>query len=101
METQREFADVHDAHCCKKHGACKYGDENCTVVNGPNPGIRGECCDYADERYKHFMEEHPEVARAMTTVAMLNDYFRLAREGKPSPSPHTVLIMLHETANDE
>ena len=25
--------DVHAAHCCKFHG-CKYGDENCPVVNG-------------------------------------------------------------------
>lgn len=39
----KEFADVHDAHCCKKHG-CKYGDEDCTVVNGTNPGIRCEDC---------------------------------------------------------
>lgn len=38
-----DFVDVHDAHCCKKHG-CKYGDADCTVVNGPNPGIRCEDC---------------------------------------------------------
>lgn len=24
---------VHRAHCCKWHG-CKYGDEDCPVVNG-------------------------------------------------------------------
>ena len=35
LETQegeivREYSDVHDAHCCKKHG-CKYGSTDCTV----------------------------------------------------------------------
>ena len=40
----RNFIDVHDAHCCKMHG-CKYGDENCTVVNGYNIGIKCEFCE--------------------------------------------------------
>lgn len=39
----REFVDVHDRHCCKRHG-CKYWDPNCTVVNGPNRGITCEEC---------------------------------------------------------
>ncbi len=39
----KDFVDVHDAHCCKKH-CCKYGDDDCTVVNGPNEGIRCEDC---------------------------------------------------------
>lgn len=46
----REFKDVHDRHCCKYHG-CKYGDENCTVVNGTKEGIFCEDCQYeADVR---------------------------------------------------
>lgn len=39
----KDFVDVHDRHCCKRHG-CKYGDEDCTVVNGPNKGIECEEC---------------------------------------------------------
>ena len=34
---------VHDAHCCKKHG-CKYGDDDCPVVLGIEPGVRE--CEY-------------------------------------------------------
>lgn len=39
----RNFVDVHDRHCCKRHG-CKYGDINCTVANGPNEGVPCEEC---------------------------------------------------------
>lgn len=55
----REFKDVHDAHCCKKHG-CKYCDENCTVLNGQNEGIFCEDC-----------YNEPEV----TTIHAANGYF--------------------------
>lgn len=44
----REFKDVHDRHCCKKHG-CKYSDPNCTVFYGPNEGIECEECEYDEE----------------------------------------------------
>ena len=39
------FIDVHDRHCCKKHG-CKYGDINCTVVNGVCEGVECEDCEF-------------------------------------------------------
>jgi len=43
----REFKSVHDAHCCKQHG-CKYGDEDCPVAEGDEPGVSCEECDYDD-----------------------------------------------------
>lgn len=43
MNQQREFKDVHDRHCCKRHG-CKYCDPDCTVVSGECEGIQCEDC---------------------------------------------------------
>lgn len=39
----REYEDVHDRHCCQRHG-CKYGDPDCTVVSGKYQGIKCEEC---------------------------------------------------------
>ena len=37
---------VHAAHCCKWHG-CKYGDDDCPVVNGEvEQEYPCECCDW-------------------------------------------------------
>lgn len=44
MVNNREFADVHDRHCCKRHG-CKYGDPDCTVMSGQYQGIICEDCE--------------------------------------------------------
>lgn len=46
----REFLSVHDAHCCPKHG-CKYGNEDCPVEAGKEPGITCETCDFETEIY--------------------------------------------------
>jgi len=46
----REFLSVHDGHCCTKHG-CKYGDEDCPVVLGKEPGIFCEDCEYDQQSY--------------------------------------------------
>ena len=43
-ETPREYASVHDAHCCVRHG-CKYGDEDCPVVLGKETGVKCEYCE--------------------------------------------------------
>lgn len=40
---EHEFLSVHDAHCCQNHG-CKYGDDDCPVEAGKEPGIRCEDC---------------------------------------------------------
>jgi len=45
----REYKNIHDGHCCKVHGYCKYDDEDCSVVNGPDEGIRCEYC-YLDDK---------------------------------------------------
>jgi hypothetical protein len=37
---------VHEAHCCIKHG-CKYGDKDCTVVNGQTAQLY--TCEWCEE----------------------------------------------------
>ena len=44
----RKYKNVHDAHCCKIHG-CKYCDDDCSVVNGSDEGIKCEGCYLDDE----------------------------------------------------
>lgn len=45
MTTPRKFLSVHDSHCCPDHG-CKYGDEDCPVMLGLEPGIECESCEW-------------------------------------------------------
>lgn len=52
---RREFADVHDAHCCPRHG-CKYGDKDCTVESGKYPGLVCEICDMMREETQAMTE---------------------------------------------
>lgn len=46
-------ANVHEAHCCPKHG-CKYGDDDCPVENGfIEPKYTCESCEWdASEEVK-------------------------------------------------
>ena len=39
-EMSREYASVHDAHCCRIHG-CKYGKLHCPVEAGEELGLTG------------------------------------------------------------
>ncbi len=38
---------AHSTHCCKTHG-CKYGDDDCPVFNGSEPGVQCEDCQEDD-----------------------------------------------------
>lgn len=50
----RKFLSVHDAHCCSTHG-CKYGDEDCPVILGIEPGI--ECEECYEDNYRAMVED--------------------------------------------
>lgn len=55
---------VHAAHCCKWHG-CKYGDEDCPVVNGEAEQLYlcEDCSDILEEEeyYKRIAREIDEI----------------------------------------
>lgn len=57
----REFANVHDRHCCKIHG-CKYGCPDCPVEKGINEGIQCEECyeEKQDPRFIRIQELEAE-----------------------------------------
>lgn len=40
---------VHERHCCPKHG-CKYGDEDCPVVNGETDK-HNEHCEMCEDNF--------------------------------------------------
>jgi hypothetical protein len=42
---------VHESHCCPKHG-CKYGDEDCPVVNRKTDKYNLGC-ESCQEEYEH------------------------------------------------
>lgn len=53
MRVTRGVKDVHTEHCCKLHG-CKYGDEDCTVVNGSRlQSYRCQDCLWDDIELEH------------------------------------------------
>lgn len=83
MKESHQFKSVHDAHCCTTHG-CKYGDEDCPVVLGTEPGIFCEDCE-ADEAYypedlKRLTGMTPEEFEAMKKDA--EAYRKLKADGK-------------------
>lgn len=47
---------VHETHCCAEHG-CKYGEEDCPVVNGAVDGLSCEECEYCMDDLKAFVQD--------------------------------------------
>jgi len=39
--------EVHASHCCVRHW-CKYGDDDCPVMNGTVDGISFEACEMCE-----------------------------------------------------
>ncbi len=77
----REYLSVHDAHCCPKPGhGCKYGDEDCPVEAGKEPGVSCEACDWEEESFKDLtgmtLEEFEELKKDAQA------YRKLKAEGK-------------------
>ena len=64
---------VHDAHCCKKHG-CKYGDDDCPVVLGTEPGVRE--CEYcrmdAEDRSRAPSGLQARLEKARATLRLMS-----------------------------
>lgn len=79
----REFLSVHDSHCCPKHG-CKYGDSDCPVELGREPGLSCEYCDELAAEYPYALKEltglTPEEFEEMKSDAAA--YRKLKAEGK-------------------
>lgn len=52
----KEEWGVHEAHCCTKHGYCKYGDEDCPAAIGLTESIYlCELCIDDEYRYNNFI----------------------------------------------
>lgn len=47
MTVPADRVGVHETHCCARHW-CKYGDEDCPVMNGAVEGIPTEACEWCD-----------------------------------------------------
>lgn len=81
---------AHSTHCCSTHG-CKYGDEDCPVVLGTDPGISEEWCEDCQydkndpevqerKRLKAENAKMREVLEWISTVETTSDEYR--REAK-------------------
>ncbi|WP_081235193.1 MULTISPECIES: hypothetical protein [Pseudomonas] len=52
---------VHESHCCARHG-CKYGDDDCPVVQGRVEQLYPcEDCDYETRRVEAAMQKAVEL----------------------------------------
>jgi hypothetical protein len=48
--------EVHATHCCVRHW-CKYGDEDCPVMDGTVEGVSADACEWC--------ENHRETAEGL------------------------------------
>lgn len=66
---------VHAAHCCKWHG-CKYGDEDCPVVNGK---VEQEYpCEYCSDE----LEEEDYYRAVVKRIDEIKTWWKTKKEFK-------------------
>lgn len=106
MTVHRQFLSVHDSHCCPTHG-CKYGDEDCPVVLGHEPGINCEMCEWdaqdpafqenkqLRENYAILLANYNDLVNRIETARATNDLSVLDSIPE-TPSPDLVDAYIRE-----
>lgn len=87
----RKFVDVHDSHCCKKHG-CKYNSQDCTVESGLHQGIKCEMCEFDDEYRQKLCTEYDLVERGKL-VEYLESYMKKTQDNQCYESTYVTVTI--------
>ena len=96
---QRVFIDVHDSHCCLIHG-CKYGDDECPVVNKIEgyEGIPCESCQWEQEELNSFQKNQGRQLHEL--VKVLNYRKKMAEKTNTLEDYKSVAIVAQQIVDE-
>lgn len=77
MNSDHPHYKVHLTHCCVR--SCKYGDEDCPVVNGVLPAYRCEDCTCAKMNAQHQQSADKWIA-SLSATERLELFLRVQQE---------------------